>query len=182
MPEKHTHEPFSASWKWVAPILVGLLLIGGGIVLCFFLNRLEKLNDSHAGVIMAYCFALMVVLTGIVLIVLRLLKLFADNLEKERLVIAELYVDTQRRQIAENGKNIQEEITRLKKELEEERRRIPEEKCSDALKIVDEENAGLKKRISTLEKSLDEEKKKNESLADKVKFLEEINKRLCYKM
>ena len=112
---------FSASWKWAVPILVGLLLIGGGIVLCFFLDQLEKLNDSHAGVIVAYCFALMVVLTGIVLIVLKLLKLFADNLEKERLVIAELYVDTQRRQIAENGKNMQEEITRLKKELEEER-------------------------------------------------------------
>lgn len=153
--------PIFSSWKWAIPILIGLFLVAGIIMICVTSQNFSLYYPSNGRLYLMTLHSIILVVVFICLCIgiLKLIAIYAKNMEREREILANLYLEEQQRLIVRYDKE------------------------KDAASILKKAND----IISKLEDTKKEIKEKSDEEArlkfqkEKIEYLEKINKQLLEK-
>lgn len=158
---KSKYLPIFLSWKWAIPILIGLFLVAGIFMIYVMSQNVSLYYPSNGRLYLMTLHSIIVVVVFICLCIaiLKLIAIYAKNMEREREILANLYLEEQQRL-----------IVRLDKE-------------KDAASIWKK----AKDIIDNLEETKKAIKEESEKIAlikfqkEKIEYLEKINKQLLEK-
>ena len=158
---KSKYIPIFLSWKWAIPILIGLFLVAGIFMIYVMSPNVSLYYPSNGRLYLMTLHSIIVVVVFICLCIaiLKLIAIYAKNMEREREILANLYLEEQQRL-----------IVRLDKE-------------KDAASILKK----AKDIIDNLEETKKAIKEESEKIAlikfqkEKIEYLEKINKQLLEK-
>lgn len=158
---KSKYLPIFLSWKWAIPILIGLFLVAGIFMIYVMSQNVSLYYPSNGRLYLMTLHSIIVVVVFICLCIaiLKLIAIYAKNMEREREILANLYLEEQQRL-----------IVRLDKE-------------KDAASILKK----AKDIIDNLEETKKAIKEESEKIAlikfqkEKIEYLEKINKQLLEK-
>lgn len=174
--ETSTYLPIFSSWKWAIPILIGLFLIAGiSIVYTTFHNlSLHYPSSGRLYLMILHSLLAIVVFVCLCIAILKLIVVYAKNMEREREILTNLFEDEQKRL-----------IIRIDKEKDEAK------KDKDDLKKAKEIIEELEKTKKRYENNIEELKNMNEKeyekaalikyQKEKIEYLEKINKQIIEK-
>lgn len=165
MKEVSKYHPIFLSWKCAIPILIGLFLIAGIIMICVTTPNfsLHYPSNGRLYLMTLHSIILVVVFICLCVAILKLIAIYAKNMEREREILANLYLEEQQRL-----------IVRLDKEKDAE----------DELKEAQDKIKDLEKTKETQKSIIEKEAKKaalSEFQKEKIEYLEKINKQLLEK-
>ncbi|WP_300698211.1 hypothetical protein [Bacteroides sp.] len=173
---KSEYLPIFESWKWAIPILIGLFLIVG-IYMVYFTTQNFSLYYPTSGRL--YLMTLHSVIAVVVFIclcvaILKLIAIYAKNMEREREILANLYLEEQQRL-----------IVRLDKAKDAEKNEKDELKdARNTIKNLKETEEAQKDLIEKLQNMNEREYEKTALIKfqkEKIEYLEKINKQLLEK-
>lgn len=158
------YSPIFPYWKRDISILIILLLVIGSTATYCILSSLPQDIAKNEGIyFLLFKAALLVsVIISLCIIILRLINIYSDNIEKERSILSDLYTEEQKRIIVKNDK----------------------EKTTDTDEILKKEIQLLNKQLEELERSHKQQIEQIESKIqaqyqdEKIKYLEEISRQL----
>lgn len=158
--------PLFSYWKRYLSILILILLLimGGTLVYCTSSNFPEGLStEEHIHFTTLKVLLSIIVLIGIFISILRILKIYSENLEKERNILSDLYAEEQKRIIirtsnSNSNSNSNTTEAKLQQEVQSLTMRLEELKKTYRQQVEIEITAKYQQ--------------------EKIKYLEEINKQL----
>lgn len=159
--KKSKYLPIFSSWKWAIPILIGLFLLAGIIMICVTSQNFSLYYPSNGRLYLMTLHSIILVVVFICLCVaiLKLIAIYAKNMEREREILANLYLEEQQRL-----------IVRFDKEKDA---KSVLKKANDIINKLDETKIEIKKESD------------NAALLkfqkEKIEYLEKINKQLLEK-
>lgn len=157
--------PIFLSWKWAIPILIGLFLIAGVIMICVTTQNfsLNYPSNGRLYLMTLHSIILVVVFICLCVAILKLIAIYAKNMEKEREILANLYLEEQQRLIVrfDKQKDAEDELKKAQDKIKD------LEKTKEAQKSIIEKEADKAARLKFLE--------------EKIEYLEKINKQLLEK-
>lgn len=157
--------PIFSSWKWVIPILICLFLVVGIIMICVTSQNFSLYYPSNGRLYLMTLHSIILVVVFICLCIgiLKLIAIYAKNMEREREILANLYLEEQQRLIVryDEEKDAKDEL----------------KKAKDKIKNLEE--------IKEIQKSILEKEAEKAALLkfqkEKIEYLEKINKQLLEK-
>lgn len=157
--------PIFSSWKWAIPILIGLFLVAGIIMICVTSQNFSLYYPSNGRLYLMTLHSIILVVVFICLCIgiLKLIAIYAKNMEREREILANLYLEEQQRLIVryDEEKDAKDELKKAK------------DKIKDLEEIKEIQKSILEKEA---EKAIRLEFQK-----EKIEYLEKINKQLLEK-
>lgn len=168
--------PIFESWKWAIPILIGLFLVAGIYMVYFTTQNFSLYYPTSGRLYLMTLHSVIVVVVFICLYVaiLKLMAIYAKNMEREREILANLYLEEQQRL-----------IVRFDKKKDAEKNENDElKKAQNAIKVLKETEEAQKDLIEKLQNMNEREYEKTALIKfqkEKIEYLEKINKQLLEK-
>ena len=168
--------PIFLSWKWAIPILIGLFLVAGIFMIYVTSQNFSLYYPSNGRLYLMtlHSIILVVVFICLCIAILKLIAIYAKNMEREREILANLYLEEQQRL-----------IVRLDKEKDEAKNEKEElKKAKDTIKELEKTKEAQKDMIDKLQNMNEREYEKTAIIKfqeEKIKYLEKINKQLLDK-
>lgn len=105
--------PIFRAWKWAIPSLIGLFLVAGIVTIYCTFQHFTQYNSSYGILYIMTLHAITAISVFICLCIgiLKLINVYAQNMEKEREILADLYAEEQKRLIIrkDNAKDSKKE-------------------------------------------------------------------------
>lgn len=155
--------PIFPYWKRDISILIILLLIIGSTATCCILSSFpQEVAEEKIYFLLLKAILLIFIIIGLCIIILRLINIYSENIEKERNILSDLYAEEQKRMIVKNDKKEADNADeKLKKEILLLNKQLKELEHSH------------KQQIEQIEAKIH-----TQYQDEKIKYLEEINKQL----
>lgn len=174
--ETSTYLPLFSSWKWAIPILISIFLIAGIIIVCtsFQYLSLHYPSSGRLYLMTLHSILAIVVFVCLCIAILKLIAIYAKNMEREREILTNLFEEEQKRLII----RIDKEKDEAKKEKDELK------KAKETIEELEKTKKKYENNIEELRSMNDKEYEKAALIKyqkEKIEYLERINKQIIEK-